>query len=476
MSIIKFGTDGWRGVIAEDFTFDNVRLCAQGVAQYLLDQGKAQGGVVVGYDYRFASEDFAAATAEVLAGNGIQVWLCDRASPTPVVSYAILDKKASGAINITASHNPPIWNGFKVRSEYGGAAAPETLVQIEANIANQPTIKRANYEDAVKQGLIQVFDPAPGYLQHLAGLIDVEPIRKAGLRIAVDSMWGVGAGWFARLLGGGKTTLTEIHDQRNPVFPEMSNPEPIPPNVNKLFDLVKSTQAEVGLATDGDADRLGVSDERGRFVTQLQVYGLLAYYLLEVRGWRGPIVKTLSTTSMLEKLGQHYDVPVYETGVGFKYIAPKMVETDAIIGGEESGGFAFRGHMPERDGILAGLFLLDLMVKLDKSPSQLIEHLYRLVGPHYYDRIDVHLPSAEYAAIREAKTAHLKAHPPEKLAGVTVARVRDDDGFKYALSDGGWLLIRFSGTEPIIRVYCETTRQDKVQDILQAGLKLAGLK
>jgi len=467
---IVFGTDGWRGVIAEDYTFENVRRCAQGLAQYLLDTGKATAGVVVGHDTRFLSEYFAAAAAEVLAGNGILSFLVNKATPTPVISYAILARKAAGAINITASHNPPTDNGFKVRSEYGGAAAPETLAEIEQRIAalREGDIKRLDKETAIRKGLIEIFDPAPAYLQHLMDLVDVEPIKQAKMTIVVDSMWGAGMGWLKGILAGGNLRIVEIHDQRNPIFPEMSRPEPIAPNLQALFAAIRAHRANAGIATDGDADRVGFADENGEFINQLQVYGLLALYLLEVRGWRGPIVKTLSTTSMLDILGQQFGVPVYETGVGFKYVAPKMLETNAIIGGEESGGYAFRGHMPERDGILAALFLLDFMVKTGKSAAQLVEYLFSKVGPHYYDRLDAHYPLDQ----REAITAYLLAHPPSTIDGTPVVRVQTDDGFKYHLADGSWLLIRFSGTEPIMRIYTETTSKERIRRILGEGQRL----
>jgi phosphomannomutase len=285
-------------------------------------------------------------------------------------------------------------------------------------------------------------------------------------------MWGVGAGWLKQILAGGTTRVDEIHNVRNPIFPEMRRPEPIPPNIDKLSQAVVAAKAHAGIATDGDADRVGFIDENGRFVNQLEVYALLALYLLEVRGWRGPIVKTVSTTTMLNKLGSLYNVPVYETGVGFKFVAPKMLETNAMIGGEESGGFAFRGHMPERDGILAGLFLLDFMVRTGKSPAQLIDFLFSKVGPHYYDRIDTPFPPERNQEVRD----RIKNQNPATIAGFKVLNINTTDGFKYDLDDGGWMLIRFSGTEPIIRIYTETTRQDKVQEILQAGLALAGLK
>ncbi len=303
-------------------------------------------------------------------------------------------------------------------------------------------------------------------------MIEVRPIQDAGLTVVVDAMWGNGAGWFPRILGGGKTRIVEIHSARNPLFPGMARPEPIPPNIDSGLAKVVEIGADVAIINDGDADRLGVGDEYGRFVNQLQVYALLAMYFLEVRGERGPIVKTLSTTSMLEKLGRIYDVPVYETGVGFKYVAPKMLETDALIGGEESGGYAFRKHVPERDGILAGLYFLDLMVRMNKTPSQLIEHLYAQVGPHHYDRIDRRFPEER----REATRERIESANPATIGGLPVTGLQTTDGFKFSLGDNGWLLIRFSGTEPVIRVYTETTRKDRVQDILADGLRIAGLE
>jgi phosphomannomutase len=468
---IVFGTDGWRGVIAEDYTFDNVRRCAQGFATYLRSLGKEGAAVIIGHDKRFASEHFAAACAEVLAGNGFRVWLTDGATPTPVIAYAVLDKGAAGAINITASHNPPADNGFKVRDHRGGAIDPDGLKQIESGIPDDVSaVRRTAYAEAEAQGSIKKFDASLAYIAHLKDLIDLEPIRQAGLKVVVDAMWGNGAGWFPRLIGGGRTEIIEIHNVRNPSFPEMARPEPIQPNVDMGLAKTRQTGADVCIITDGDADRLGVGDEHGNFVNQLRVYGLLALYLLEVRGQRGPIVKTLSTTSMLDKLGALYNVPVHTTGVGFKYVAPKMLETDAMIGGEESGGYAFRGHCPERDGILAGLFILDMMVRLRKKPSELIETLFAKVGAHYYDRVDTTFPFEDRAAIQARL---LNAHPAE-IAGLTVSGLDTTDGYKFMLDGGDWLLVRFSGTEPIMRFYTETTRADKVQPILRAGLQLAG--
>lgn len=473
MSDIKFGTDGWRGRIAEDYTFTNVRRCATGFARYILSKAQpgARPSVVVGHDKRFQSEDFAAAAAEVLAAHGIKVWLTDGATPTPVIAFAVPDKRALGAINITASHNPPHDNGFKVRDATGGAIDPDGLKQIEAGIPGADDVKRTPFDHAVGQGLIEVFDAAPSYLANLARLIDVGPIKAAGLKVCVDAMWGNGAGWFPRILAGGTTTVHEIHAERNPSFPEMKRPEPIPPNIDVGLRTTVAIGADCCCITDGDADRCGFGDEQGRFVNQLRVFGLLALYLLEVRGQRGPIVKTLSTTSMLDKLGKLYGVPIHETGVGFKYVAPKMTETDAMIGGEESGGYAYRGNVPERDGILSNLYLLDFMVKTGRTASGLLDLLFEKVGPHYYDRIDTALTPAQRAAIKST----LDAARPATVGGVRVLNKNTTDGYKFELDDGGWLLVRLSGTEPLARVYCETTDEALVAPFLADGLKIAGL-
>ena len=477
MSDIKFGTDGWRGRIGDDYTFANLRRCAQGFANYLIDDGKT-GSVVIGHDRRFQAEHFAAAAAEVLAGNGFHVYLTPTATPTPVISFSVGDKNALGAVNITASHNPPEDCGFKVRDEHGGAIAPDGLKQIEARIpdANHTAaIKQISLTQALAEGKIEYFDPKPAYMRRVAELIDVQPIKDAGLKIVVDNMWGNGAGWLSEILSGGKTEIIEVHAERNPIFPEMKRPEPIPPNVDAGLAVGKKVGADCVCIMDGDADRCGFGDEHGEFIDQLRVYGMLAYYMLEIMGRRGAIVKTLSTTTMLDKLGKLYGVPVINTGVGFKYVAPAMMEHNAMIGGEESGGYAFGGHVPERDGIMANLFMLDLMVRTGKTPTQLLELLFDKVGGvHYYDRIDTRLTDN---ALKQAAKAKLDAVQVTglKIGGHAVTDKVTTDGYKFVMDDGGWLLVRFSGTEPLIRVYTETTDQAAIHAILQDGQKLAGL-
>lgn len=472
MTDIKFGTDGWRARIAEDYTFANVRRCSQGFADFLKQEGRAASGVVIGYDQRFQADSFASAAAEVLAANGIHVWLTQRNTPTPAISHAVVDKNAGGAINITASHNPATDCGFKVRDPLGGAIPPDDLKRIEKLIPPKTNVISLKLEDALSDGLVTLFDPAPAYEKRLRQLVDIKPLQEAGLDVLVDCMWGNNIGWFPKLLQGGSTSVNEVHNERNPIFPFMSRPEPIPPNVDHGLSYVAKVGADVAIINDGDADRVGLGDEHGNFIDQLRVYGLLGYYFLEIRGERGPIVKTISTTKMLNKLGAQYHVPVYETGVGFKYIAPKMVEVNAMIGGEESGGYAFRNHVPERDGILAGLFLLDMIVQTGKKPSQLLDVLFEKVGPHYYDRIDSRFDQARKPEI----LANVDKARPTTIGGLRCNDIVTIDGHQFIMEDGGWLLIRFSGTEPIIRVYCETTHRDRVEAILNDGMKIAGLR
>jgi alpha-D-glucose phosphate-specific phosphoglucomutase len=470
---IKFGTDGWRAIIAEDFTFANVRACAAAAVRYLRSRGLDERPFVVGYDTRFASEDFAAAVAEVAAAAGIRTLLADRPCPTPVVSFAILERGAGGAVVITASHNPWRYNGFKYKPEYAGSASPEIVAAIEAElpaILAGPAPGRLPLPDAEARGLVERFDPRAGYLARLGELVDIAALRSAGLRVAIDAMYGAGAGYFPELLTGGATTVVELHGQRNPIFPGIASPEPIAKNLEELCAFVPREGFDVGIANDGDADRVGLVDERGRFINQLQVFALLTYYLLEYRGERGPIVKSVTTTQMVQRLGEQYGVPVYETPVGFKYLGPKMLEVGALIGGEESGGYGFRGHIPERDGVLAGLYLLDFIARTGKRPSELLDELSARVGPHFYDRVDIHLSEEE----RPKVLARAQAARPDAIAGLRVTGIDTTDGFRFVLDGRGWLLLRFSGTEPLLRIYTEVDDEALVQRVLDAGRELVG--
>ncbi len=473
-SRITFGTDGWRAIIAEDYTFDNVRTCAQAMAEYQQATGTAARGLVVGYDTRFASERFADAVAEVLAANGIRVYLSDRAQPTPVASYAILARQAGGAVVITASHNPALYNGFKVKPEYAGSAPPEVVQELERRIeaiqARPNGVKRLPLAEAERQGLVERFDATPDYVAQVERLVDLPALRAAGITIVADAMYGAGSGYFARLLSGGATRVIGIRQERNPAFPGI-NPEPITPNLALLFDTVRQSGAAAGLATDGDADRIGLVDEQGRFINQHQVFGLLLLYLLQVRGMRGDAVRSVTMTSMGDRFAEAHGFRVHETPVGFKYIGPRMTAVDAILGGEESGGFGFAGHIPERDAIVSGLFLLDLMVKLGKSMSQTLAYLQEQMGAWYYDRVDIQFPAQE----REAITARVQSAQPKEIGSSPLARVNTIDGYKFIAEDGSWLLIRFSGTEPLLRIYTETTSPERVQRILEQGRQLAGV-
>jgi phosphomannomutase len=470
---IKFGTDGWRAIIAQEFTFENVRICTQGLVNYLKQSGLAEKGLVIGYDTRFASEDFAAATAEVAAGNGIKVYLSPKAVPTPAVSYGVTERQAGAGVVITASHNPASYNGLKIKSADGASAPAEAIAAVENNISrifNSKNIQQLPLSEALQQGKVEMFDFKPLYFKRIATFVDLQRLKNSGLKIIVDSMYGAGSGYFKALLDGGAARVIEINNERNPSFPGI-NPEPIAVNLKKLSASIKAEGISVGFATDGDSDRIGIIDENGRFVTQLEVYALLALYLLEVRGLRGPIVKTVTATSMLYRLGELFNVPVIETPVGFKYVAPVMLEKDALIGGEESGGYGFRGHVPERDAILAGLYFLDFMVSTGKTPSQLLAYLFSKVGPHYYNRRDFRFPEMERHEIIE----RIQKNKPSVLDGSKVVRFDTADGFRFTAQDNSWLLIRFSGTEPLLRIYVETSSPERVEKILDLGQELTGI-
>ena len=473
--VIRFGTDGWRGVVGDDFTYETLRRAAQGVAGYLKDRAP-QPLAVVGYDCRFASEFFAEELARVLAGNGIRTLLFDRASPTQVASWTVIECRATGAAVVTASHNPYQFNGLKYKPETGSAAPPEVIADLERRIdmlAGKGTdeVRRAAPDDP----LIERHDPRPAYYAQIGRMVDLDAIKVAGLKIVHECMHGSGAGYISDLIGGGATTVMELHAERNPFFGGV-NPEPIPPNLSEALRVMGGGGSDLCICTDGDADRVGIIDETGRFVNQLQVYALLMRYLVEVRGWKGPVVKSVNMTAMADRLGKRYGLAVHEVPVGFKNIAPKMMETDAVLGGEESGGYAIRGHLPERDGILAGLFFADLIVKEGKPLSQILRELEAEVGPHAYARHDIHMARDTYEVDRGRVIETLAANAPRVIAGVPVERVRDDDGYKFFLRDGSWVLLRTSGTEPLIRVYSEAGSDEEVQARLAALEEVVGLR
>ena len=467
---IIFGTDGWRGLIADDFTFENVARCSQGLATYLKTQGRSGKGVVVGYDTRFLSREFAETVAKVCAGNGIKVFLTSRPAPTPVVSFNVLHHKTAGAVIITASHNPAVWNGFKFKTEYAATASQETTSQLEDAVNSANEVRSIPLDQARANDLVVEFDPQPPYLKQIQSLVELQAIREAGLTVAVDAMFGAGAGYLPALLSGGKTTVTEINGYRNPAFPGIEQPEPIAANLTGLAELIQRGGVSVGLALDGDADRLGVMDEHGEFITTLQVFSLLALYLLESKSLRGPLVKGVTSSVMLNKLGDKFGVPVHEMKVGFKNIAPMMIETNALMGGEESGGYAFRGHIPERDGILSGLLILENMVRTGRSPAQLVEHLFSHVGTHYYHRRDVPVKRQD----RERILRRLKNGQLSTLAGMPVRSSDDIDG-RRLIFDHGWLATRLSGTEPLLRIYAEADTPERVNQLLDAAAEYLGI-
>jgi phosphomannomutase len=477
---IVFGTDGWRARIAEDFTFENVRRCADGVARYVTAAGTASRNVVVAYDRRFASEHFAMAAAEVLLAHDIPVVFAATAVPTQMSSYEVVERGAAAGIVITASHNPWTDNGFKVKAPTGAAAGPEILAVIEAAIAENGgrAIERRPFAEAERAGMVDRFDPYPGYERFVRRTLDLDALRAADVHVLVEPMYGAGAGWIPRLLEGGRIRTTEIHRERNPYFGGI-NPEPIRPWIDEALSMFTAGGFDLGLLLDGDADRAGAADERGTFIHQLEVTGLLMYYLAEHRGLRAPVVESVNNTSMAPRLGARYGIDVHETAVGFKFIGPRMLETGAMMGAEESGGYGFGMHLPERDGIYADLLLLDLFLReraAGRWPvSAVLERLHEIAGPSFYRRIDVHIERARYPAVKEHLLVGLRSDPPGSLDGEAIARTQvldTGDGFKFFTADGSWLLIRASGTEPLVRVYTEATSAELRDALVAAGERL----
>ncbi len=392
-------------------------------------------------------------------------------------SYEVVERGAAAGVVITASHNPWTDNGFKVKSPTGAAAGPEILAALEATIAGNggAAIPRRPFADAEEAGLVERYDPYPGYERFVRRTLDLDALKAADVSVFVDPMWGAGAGWISRLLAGGRIRVTEIHQERNPYFGGV-NPEPIRPNIDEALGIMAGGGYDLGLLLDGDADRAGAADERGVFIHQLQVYGLLMYYLLEHRGLRQDVVKSVNTTSMAERLGARYGVGVHETPVGFKYVGPKMIETDAMMGGEESGGFGFGMHLPERDGIYADLMLLDLFLReraAGRWPvSRAIAHLHEIAGGSFYQRVDLHIERGGYAAFKDRLKVALAEHAPTEFGGMPIVSTQvltTADGVKWSIADGSWLLVRWSGTEPLVRVYTESTSQQLADAAIVVG-------
>jgi phosphomannomutase len=474
MATIKFGTDGWRAVIAEDFTFANVARVAQATADYWMSeisnpQSEIYGfapKVVVGYDRRFLSDRFAQITAEVLAGNHFQVILTPEPAPTPSVSFAVKNLRAVGGVMITASHNPPIFNGFKLKSFYGGSSDSETCQVVESFLDKNP-VQRLPLAGAVKNGRIKITDVRPAHYAALKKLVDFELIAKSKLRFAHDALFGVGAGCFEQLLAGTTCKVTTLNGEHDAFFGGI-NPEPIVQNYARSQAFLKKHPHDICLVTDGDADRVGGMDGRGNYLTTHQIICLLLHHLIVNRQGRGRVVKALTTTAMVDKMCAAYGLPLVETGVGFKYICAEMLKGGVLLGAEESGGIGFAGHIPERDGIAAGLMLLELLATERVSVNRLLARLEKQFGPHRYGRIDTHYPLEKRASLME----FLKTHPPERLLRSPLVEVKTFDGVKFVAADSSWLMLRGSGTEPVLRIYAETKSAAGVQKLLQLGVGL----
>lgn len=468
--LIRFGTDGWRALIARDYTFANVRVCAAAAVAHLKEQGVAERGVVIGYDTRFGSPEFAAEAAAVIAAQGLPVYLSDSPAPTPAVSYNILHRGAGGGIVITASHNSGAWNGFKFKPDYAGSAPPEIVERIELHIdamldAGGVAPPNGGGEQA------QVVDMSAPYLESLARGLDLGAVRAAGLRVGVDAMHGAGAGFFSAALDGPGASVEELRAERNPAFPGMRQPEPIEPNLGPSIEAARAGRFDVVLAADGDADRLGVLDENGAFIDTLAAFSLLCLHQLRHRELRGPIVRSLTQSAMVDKLAAHAGQPVHVTPVGFKFVGPAMLTEDAVAAGEESGGYAFRGNIPERDGIYSGLLFLELMARTGKRASELVKLLHEQVGEHAYDRLDVDLPPDA----PKPDALALAANPPASIGGLRVEGADTMDGARYLLEGGFWGLVRPSGTEPLLRIYAEGDSPQRVREMLRDLRAAAGV-
>lgn len=454
---IKFGTDGWRGIMAEDFTFANLRRISTAVARYIQEQGKAQHGLVIGYDTRFLAEEFARTVASVMTQAGIKVYIVDRAAPTPVTAYSVLVKKAAGAVMLTASHNPPIHNGFKFIPEYAGPAFPHITDGITQLIPENAPIQETREE------LVETFDPKPAYFRFLAQQVDLDKIKAAGLSIVVNPMHGAGIGYLEDILAGIGVEVISQRNWRDPLFGGQM-PEPKPELLKDLRDAVLMGQGDIGLALDGDADRFGIIDATGAYILPNEVLALLSRYLLEERGLKGRIARTVSTTTLLDRIAQNYGVEVVETPVGFKYQAQAMMEQDAFLAGEESGGLSIAGHIPEKDGILACLLMVELTAHYGKPLSQVLEDLHRQYGRLYTRRLDFHCS----LATKEKVLRTLQTFTPQQIAGKKVAEIIDIDGAKYLLADGSWVLVRPSGTESLFRIYGEAGTLEELEAIQMA--------
>ena len=474
MSQIKFGTDGWRAVIAEDFTFANVARVAQATADFWkfeIANPKSEifgrePKVIVGYDRRFFSDKFAQITAEVFAGNNFQVVLTPEPTPTPSVSFAVKNLKAVGGVMITASHNPPSFNGFKLKSHYGGSTSSEECKAVE-NLLDRNPVKSKPLAEAIKDRQIKISDVRPAHYAALKKLVDFKLIAKSKLRFAHEALFGVGAGCFEQLLAGTTCKVTTLNGAHDVMFGGI-NPEPIEKNYAKTQAYLKKHPHDICLVTDGDADRVGGMDGHGKYLSTHQLICLLLHHFIVNRKGRGRVVKALTTTSMVDKMCAFYNLPMVETGVGFKYACAEMLKGDVLLAAEESGGIGFPNHIPERDGIAAGLMLLELLATEKISVNKMLAKLEKQFGPHRYGRIDTHFPLEKRAALME----WLQKNPPAKLLRSPLADMKTFDGVKYVAEDSSWLMLRGSGTEPILRIYAEAKSDADAQKLLKLGVAL----
>jgi phosphoglucomutase len=465
LSAIKFGTSGWRGILAEDFTFANVRLVCQAIADYLQQEGSAGRGVVIGYDTRFRSEAFAAAAAEVMAGNGIHCYFTNRDCPTPVVSFAIRAGNHGGGINITASHNPPEWNGIKFSPASGGPA-PEAVTKPIESIINRLTpaaIKRLPLDQARSQGLIRDLDPRGAYFQHLKTLVDTDVLRQAGLQVVVDVLYGAGRDYLDTFLREAGVKVELLHGWRDAYFGGQ-RPEPSAEYLSDLAARIPATGAHLGLAVDADADRFGVMDSRGVYHEANEVLALLLDYLIETRGWEGGVARSVATTCLIDRVAARNGRPVYETKVGFKHLGEYILNGRALMVGEESEGFSMKNHLPEKDGILACLLVAEMVARKGKDLPQLLEDLFSRVGPVYNRRVNLSLaPEAKQKLMERLQTT------PVSFAGLAVKQHVTIDGHKFVLEDGSWVCFRPSGTEPVVRFYLEASSPAALEQLAKAG-------
>ncbi|MSU22130.1 MAG: phosphoglucomutase/phosphomannomutase family protein [Pedosphaera sp.] len=468
MSQIKFGTDGWRAIIAEDFTFSNLERVAQATATYWKSNpvSNTQRRAVVGYDRRFLSDQFAQRTAEILCGNGFAVTLTHEATPTQAVSLAVRAQKAIGGVMITASHNPPAFNGFKLKAFYGGSAEPAICQAVEAALDREP-IQSINLHEAILTKRVRIQNLRAAHYRAVKRLVDFKLIAQSKLHFAHDALFGVGAGCFDELLVGTTCRVTTLNSAHDPLFGGL-NPEPIPKNYGPSAAYLKRHPHDICLVTDGDADRVGGMDGRGNPLSTHQLICLLLHHFVVNRKHRGRVIKALTTTSMVDKMCAAYGLELVETGVGFKYICAEMLKGDVMLGFEESGGIGFPGHIPERDGILAGLMLLELLATEKMPVKKLLARLLKQFGPHHYARIDAAFPLEKRALLME----HCQRNPPVRLLGSPLAEIKSYDGVKFIAQDGSWLMLRGSGTEPILRIYAEASSEEGARKLLRQGISL----